>query len=123
MGSPELANGGRLDDDSEAKMTSTASAGRNHHVIGIPSMHAAMVNKQAGSGKVNPLLADIPLDQQLNLEFEKISAFVSTDYEQPSLVERLRRVHNGGEEQRKKQVSCGCYFGRPRLNESARLIR
>lgn len=63
----------------------------------------------AAAPKHNILLEDIAQDQRLNLRFEKICAYVSTEYEQPSVVDRLRRAvskdaRDAAAEAKKKQV-------------------
>ena len=63
----------------------------------------------ADAPKHNILLEDIAQHQRLSLRFEKISAHVSTDYEQPGPVDRLRRAvskdaREAAAEAKKKQV-------------------
>lgn len=55
------------------------------------------------------LLEDIPPSQQLNLRFERICAYVNTDYDTPGMVTRLKRTFDKtaraeAEAKQKKQV-------------------
>jgi hypothetical protein len=55
------------------------------------------------------LLEDIPTSQQLNLRFERICAYVNTDYDTPGMATRIKRAVNKearaeAEAKQKKQV-------------------
>lgn len=54
------------------------------------------------------LLAPIPLERQLNLRWERICAYVSTDYDEPGVLTKTLQRCRGQEvaKHEKKQVSC-----------------
>jgi hypothetical protein len=53
---------------------------------------AYVVEVAAGGKEGSGLLGRIPVDEQLTLRFDGISAFVSTSYEKPSIVQQARRA-------------------------------
>lgn len=78
--------------------------------LGGKAVHSE--DDESGSGanvRAGTLLADIPPDQQLCLRFERICATVSTSYDQPGMLTRLRHVVRPAEraaatEAQRKQV-------------------
>jgi hypothetical protein len=98
----------------EAGAPSSTLAAANGHQLGSP------VHKLAAEADVlqfnvdtppkhKMLLEDIPPSQQLNLRFERICAFVNTDYDTPGMMTRLKRAVNKdaraeAEAKQKKQV-------------------
>lgn len=63
----------------------------------------------ADAAKHKILLEDISPQQQLSLRFDKVNAFVSTDYEQPGILTQIRRAVDAKKrmaaaEAKKKQV-------------------
>jgi hypothetical protein len=90
---PATANGQQL---ASPMIKLAADAGVHHFDMDAPPKHKM-------------LLEDIPPSQQLNLRFERICAYVNTDYDTPGMVTRLKRAVNQqaraeAEAKQKKQV-------------------
>ncbi|WIA20339.1 hypothetical protein OEZ85_006170 [Tetradesmus obliquus] len=104
----------RQQEEPVAHHSSSTPATANGQQLGDP-----MIKLAAGSDvhqfdmeappKHKMLLEDIPPSQQLNLRFERICAYVNTDYDTPGMVTRLKRTFDKtaraeAEAKQKKQI-------------------
>lgn len=91
---------------SAAAISSSSSVGTDSSEMDIKGSHGHHQQHH----QHNALLAPIPTDQQLNLRWERISAFVSTDYDDPGMLHKTVQRCKGQEVvHEKKQVSVCVY--------------
>jgi hypothetical protein len=75
--------------------------------LGPAALPPALPPMPASPQGAPDLLASIDEEDQLTLRYSRISAFVSTSIQPPSLLERARRASRGGErEPEERQILC-----------------